>query len=118
MDATELLDYRGALHAMGDDLEIFTEIVECYLESTPQLIAQLAAALDKNDMELFKRSAHSLKSTSRMVGGLHLGDIACQLEHSDNSKILMNTNTILQQLFAAYTALKEALVAKGFKAPT
>lgn len=117
MNDLELLDYKGAMHAMDDDLEIFTEIVECYLETTPQLIDQFTSALEKQDMELFKRSAHSLKSTSRMVGGLQLGDMACQLENSDDSEILMNKDTILPPLFAAYTALKNALVAKGFKEP-
>ena len=49
-------------------------------EDAPELLRSLEQALDGNDAELFRRSAHSLKSNSAAFGAVTLAELARELE--------------------------------------
>jgi len=63
---------------MGADYIV--EVIQVYFEETPQLLADLQQALEKQDCETFRRSAHSIKSTSNSFGALNFGAEAKELE--------------------------------------
>ena len=56
------------------------ELIATYCEETPQLIAKLRSALGANDVDTFRRAAHSIKSTSATFGALPLSETARELE--------------------------------------
>jgi HPt (histidine-containing phosphotransfer) domain-containing protein len=56
------------------------ELVDTFLEDTPERIAELRSALLRRDAEAFRRAAHSLKSNSATFGAHRLAAIARELE--------------------------------------
>ncbi len=62
---------------MGGMTEIVDDIVETYLQETPTLVATIAAGDSVEDVRM---AAHTLKSSSRSVGAVALGDLAEEIE--------------------------------------
>ena len=74
----DLPTFEALKEAMGADY--IGELLQAYFEETPQLLADLQQALEKQDCETFRRSAHSIKSTSNSFGALNFGADAKELE--------------------------------------
>jgi HPt (histidine-containing phosphotransfer) domain-containing protein len=56
------------------------ELVDTFLGEAPSMLRDLRAALAANDVQRFRRVAHSLKSNSNTFGALGLGTMARTLE--------------------------------------
>ena len=69
---SELQDAAGA--------EFVTELVDTFLEEAPIMIAELRSALDAQQADKFRRTAHSLKSNCQTFGAMRLGTMARDLE--------------------------------------
>jgi CheY-like chemotaxis protein/HPt (histidine-containing phosphotransfer) domain-containing protein len=67
-------DFQGA----GSDVVV--SIVESFLDELPQRCEQLVEAIAAGDVVGCRRSAHTLKSSSRLVGAVRLADACAQLE--------------------------------------
>ncbi|MEA3349803.1 MAG: Hpt domain-containing protein [Chloroflexota bacterium] len=105
-------EYRSLL---GDDfIPFFEELIDTYLQNTPNLLQSLQDALDGNDIELFTRSAHSLKSNSRTFGADGFADMAFVLEEIGNSGNLEDADENLAALIDAYPQVVANL--KGLQA--
>lgn len=114
MTTEPVLDIENALKAMGDDQEIYEEVVATYLEVTPALFGTMAAAVRGGDRETLKRQAHSLKSSSFTVGARQLGATCLDLEKSTDT---VDDTTALAKIETAkiqYDELCKALAAQGF----
>ena len=68
----ELKDTAGA--------DFVVELVDTFLVEAPRLIEELRAACDERNAEVFRRTAHSLKSNSNTFGARALGALAKELE--------------------------------------
>ena len=114
MNDNPVLDSVSALHIMGDDREIYDEVLETYLEVTPDVFHSLEDAVHADDRVTLKRYAHSLKSSSQTIGGMKIGASALQLEKNaetmDKASVLQHI-TLLKQL---YDELIGALKNEGF----
>lgn len=60
--------------------EFINELIDAFLEDAPHMIQNMRTALDKNDVESFRRNAHSLKSNAYTFGATELGVLARELE--------------------------------------
>ena len=58
---TDVYDQRATLLRMGDDHDLFREMVAMLLEDGPGLLQQMALAADARDADLVRLLAHSLK---------------------------------------------------------
>jgi HPt (histidine-containing phosphotransfer) domain-containing protein len=67
---------------VGDDRETVEELLVDYLASARRLGAQLRAARAAGDVRHVGAIAHKLKSSSRSVGALELGDRCAELENA------------------------------------
>jgi HPt (histidine-containing phosphotransfer) domain-containing protein len=56
------------------------ELIDTYLEDSAELIVNLRQSLAGNDLDSFRRAAHSFKSNSATLGALGLAKLARQLE--------------------------------------
>jgi PAS domain S-box-containing protein len=65
---------------VGDDADMLRNLLEAFLESTAELNASLSAAVSAGDAEAVAAIVHKVKSSSRWVGALPLGDFAAELE--------------------------------------
>ena len=67
----DLPTFEALKESMGADF--INELVQAYFEEAPQLLAKLQQALARQDCELFRQAAHSIKSTSNSFGALAVG---------------------------------------------
>lgn len=92
----------------GEDF--IDELIDAFLEDGPNMIANMQTALEKRDVESFRRNAHSLKTNANTFGATELGAQAKELEYMAREKDLDIGNRLekLKQAFsAAAAALKE-----------
>ncbi|MBF0310791.1 MAG: response regulator [Magnetococcales bacterium] len=59
---------------------LLCKLVEHYLVRTPELLAELGSALERNDSEAVRVAAHTLKSSSLTMGVAHLADLGRTME--------------------------------------
>jgi histidine phosphotransfer protein HptB len=65
----------------GDGGEFLREIVNIYIEDTPNRITDLKKSLAAGDAAAFTRAAHTIKGSSANVGATSLKVVAERLEH-------------------------------------
>ncbi len=76
----EYLDYENALVQMGDDTELYLEILETFLLDHGAEIDKIKDALDKDDLESAIRGAHTLKGVAGSIGAQLVYEPAKNLE--------------------------------------
>ncbi|CAN1212830.1 hypothetical protein TUMEXPCC7403_21675 [Tumidithrix helvetica PCC 7403] len=96
----------------GAEPEAFlVEMIDCYLDAAPDLIASIHNAIATSDLNALKKAAHTLKSNSVSVGACALAKYCQELEAIDKSdSIESQANLLLQQLEVQYLKTKEALL--------
>ena len=62
---------------MGDAFEI---LITTFIDDTGKLVHSLSELQKQNDIEVFTRNAHSVKSSSANLGAMKLSTIAAELE--------------------------------------
>jgi signal transduction histidine kinase/ActR/RegA family two-component response regulator/HPt (histidine-containing phosphotransfer) domain-containing protein len=65
---------------LGDDAQGISELIEHYISESPELIDGVKGALQKGDLRTSKVLSHRLKSASKSVGALRLGEIFTHVE--------------------------------------
>ena len=77
---TEVIDRASLLERVEGDQELLAEMVNLFVEDTPNLLASMREALQKGDMLLLERSAHSLKGAASNLSAQPAAASAQQLE--------------------------------------
>ena len=77
-----LIDRVTGIMYCGDDEEIFMDILGMYVGLVSESRQILAEALFDNRMEDYIRRVHAVKSNSRSVGALAVGDLAEKIERA------------------------------------
>lgn len=72
--------FQELVASTGGDPGFLTELINSYFASSSELFAQMQKALAENNIDEFRRAAHSLKSTSANLGALRLSSLARELE--------------------------------------
>lgn len=93
----------------GDGDVFLKEIIDIFVEDTPQRIAELRASRQSGDTEAFVRSAHSIKGSSSNVGAARLRDVAATLEAQGRSSGMDGAEPLVARLEAAFEEAREAL---------
>ncbi|HCV31225.1 MAG TPA: multi-sensor hybrid histidine kinase [Microcoleaceae bacterium UBA9251] len=105
------------------DVEALDEVIEIYLETAPQLLLGISAAVNSAAPLALRQAAHSLKSISGTLGAFRLFELCEELEVM--ARIGLNANKpfsakageVLEQVEAEYqrveTALKNVEVASS-----
>ena len=95
----------------GEDF--INELIDAFLEDAPNMISAMQTALDANDVESFRRNAHSMKSNANTFGAAQLAALAKELETMGRESNLDIGNR-LEVLKEAYGKVAEEL--KGMRA--
>ncbi|MGB3716486.1 MAG: Hpt domain-containing protein [Candidatus Promineifilaceae bacterium] len=101
--------YDDLKKLVGEDF--IGELVETFFEEAPGLLAEMRQALDGGDAEVFRRSAHSLKSNSASFGATQLASLARDLEYMGRDSQLDEARKKMPELEAAYARAVKALKA-------
>ncbi len=102
---TETIETLKSLNP-DDGGEFLKEIIDIFLEDTPQRIAELDASLLSGERNKFVRAAHSIKGSSANMGAFALRDTAQRLEHEAKEKNLSELEPLLSELKSDYKAVE------------
>jgi CheY-like chemotaxis protein len=88
---------------MGSDgSEVMTKFIGIFLKDAPKLLGELQQASAENDVDVLRRSAHSLKSNSAMFGAMHLSELCLNLEKQAKDGTTDGAETMVTQIQQAF----------------
>lgn len=91
---------------MGDD---FSVIIDTFTDDTGKLVNSLAALQKENNVEVFTRNAHSIKSSSANLGALQTSALAAELETRGKTGDISNLEDTIHKLNAEFDNACKAL---------
>jgi PAS domain S-box-containing protein len=86
---------------------VLIEIIDCYLEQSPELMQAISAGLAQADLILLRRSAHTLKAGSATVGATVFADLCHRLEAIEDD--VTQSAALMPLLEAEYQRVRAAL---------
>ena len=89
------------------------ELIQTYLTDAPQQIAKLREALAQNNPEVFRRVAHSIKSSSANFGAARVVELARDLEMAGRANALDGAAALIVRLEEEYRQAAQALQKLG-----
>lgn len=92
----------------GDEGEL-RELIELYLVESKQMLLDMDISLKDEDLELLRRSAHSLKSSSQDFGATQLSQLNATLESSCRSGWPDSANRMVTQISENFSLVDDAL---------
>lgn len=98
---------QATLEKLADELggnEVVVMLAATYLDELAPRLSNLTDAAAAGDLTAVSRAAHTLKSSSRLLGGLTLGDLCQDTEHAADigaAAALVPTVVALAERFAA-----------------
>ena len=110
IDETVIATLKASL---GDNGAVVQQLIDMYISDSPPLVASAVDALERHDMEVLARAAHSLKSTSASMGATTVSSLARELElhakHNElapSAAVLARLQAELNIAIAAFAKLK------------
>lgn len=110
------IDTAHGMEYSMDDKDMYKDMIQMFVDQREQNLSDINGAFEKKDWDNYRIKVHGLKSNSRLVGGMDLGDLAEKCEHAARDK---DEATILaehQNLLALYDETIAALKAVDFNA--
>ncbi len=107
----DVLD-RDVLRQLAEDLGgggALEEAIRVFLSATPGLLATLRDAAARGDAPAIQRAAHTLKSSSAMLGALGLSARCQELERSSRAHSVQDAPSRVAGLEVLYGAVEAAL---------
>lgn len=103
------IDTAHGMEYSMNDKDMYKDMVSMFIEQREQNLSDIQGAFDKKDWDNYRIKVHGLKSNSRLVGGMELGDLAEKCEHAarDKDETLIVSET--PKLFELYEQTIQAL---------
>jgi len=92
-----------------DDPGLLLEVVGMFLEDAPLRMREIEQALQRGDLKLLERAAHSLKSASANVGAMALSGLCRRIEESARMSSTQGVADLVQESTRAWVAAEAAL---------
>lgn len=101
MSKIDITTFNELKTMSGEDF--INELIDAFLDDGPQMIHEMRVAVSTQDVESFRRNAHSLKSNANTFGAMELGTLAKELEFMarENNLDIGNKLDILNEAFLA-----------------
>ena len=103
------LDELRALDPDGSS-GLLAQIVQSYLDDTASIFSKLKTSMAAGDTTTMTREAHLLKSTSRSVGALQLGEMAFSMEKIGRSGSIDGCAELLNTMLAEFKQVEPELL--------
>lgn len=100
-----------ALRALSPESgnEFLRELVDIYLQDTPERLTELEQALARSDAPTLTRAAHTIKGSSSNFGAVRLSKLAQQVELSGKTADLTGAAATVTELKDEYARVAAAL---------
>ncbi|MBI1897019.1 MAG: Hpt domain-containing protein [Acidobacteria bacterium] len=105
------LDWSDVLDRLGNDQALLREIAELFLEESPRLITEIAAAVRNRDAQALEHSAHTLKGSVANFGANAAFYAALRLEQMGRTGEFTRAPECLLRLQLGFADLCSALTA-------
>ena len=105
----EQIDRVSLLERVEGDQELLTEMIHLFQEDAPNLLAAMRDALQRGDMAVLERSAHSLKGAVSNLSAKATVAAALQLEKDAKNKDAESAKKSLVDVERSVTHLLPAL---------
>jgi CheY-like chemotaxis protein/HPt (histidine-containing phosphotransfer) domain-containing protein/class 3 adenylate cyclase len=92
-----------------DETELLQDLLQTYCDEGDELLRVLERGYSTQDIEIFTRAAHSLKSSSGNLGAMHLADLCNVLENQIRDIDLNNVAQLVEQIKTEYQQVLAAL---------
>ena len=89
--------------------DFINELIDTFLEDSPKLIEEMGSALKADNVDSFRRAAHSLKSNAATFGANELSALAKELEMLGKENKINETGDRLRALEEAYESVRREL---------
>ncbi|MFH0998840.1 MAG: ATP-binding protein [Pseudomonadota bacterium] len=89
--------------------DMLEKVIGIYLRDTPKQLENARIALARNDAETMGRQAHSLKSSSAMLGAHALAALCKEMESMGRSGTTENAGELLSRIEAEYASVAKIL---------
>ncbi len=89
--------------------DFINELIDTFLEDSPKLIEEIRSALRADNVDSFRRAAHSLKSNAATFGANELSALAKELEMLGKENKISETGDRLRALEEAYESVRREL---------
>ena len=106
LDLSVLEDLRDLDDGEG---EILRETIDVFLDTTPERLDGLLQALQAGDAETAERLAHTLKSSSGIVGGRRMMAICAELENAFRNDVPVDAAALVQRISEQFSDLRAEL---------
>ena len=116
--ALPVFDPAALIATLGDDTDMQREILADYLPSAQGLAETIRSAIEASDPRAAASAAHRLKSSSRSMGALALGEVAAHIEIAGKSDDLALCQSKLSELSPALAAFIASVQARLDMPPT
>jgi len=96
---------------IGGDREQLNELVETFLVEGDEIVVDMHTAVAQSDVELLRRSAHSLKSSAQDFGASQLSTLSATLESASKNELPENADGQVSAIKDQFAAAKLELQA-------
>jgi two-component system sensor histidine kinase/response regulator len=106
---TEIFNRQALLQRVEGDEELLEEMLNIFLEYTPQQLQEISQALKSGDAPGLQGKAHSIKGAAASISAEAVQEAAGQLEQAGKNYDLEQAGVILETLNREFSRLTEAL---------
>lgn len=106
---SQIYDQSGSLRRMGDDRELFQEMVTLLRSDAPRWLSVATAAQRESDPQRLERAAHTLKGLSANFGASRTVAAAAEVERVAKSQQVSGWPAAIVELEDALDELLAAL---------
>jgi CheY-like chemotaxis protein len=110
----EVLSKLRSLRQPGEP-DPAVELIDLYLQDMPRHLQQMQDAVNRQDANLLRQAAHSLKGSSRNMGVLRLAQSCAELEKQARDGQLANAQALLAKIQADFADAQKALEGEKLK---
>jgi HPt (histidine-containing phosphotransfer) domain-containing protein len=104
------IDLEQFMERLGGDQDLFLEVIRLFLEDCPMRVAAIKAAVDDQDAERIRTTAHALKGAAANLSAAGLCDAARVMERMGTEGTLDGIQPAWRQLSAAAAQVIDLLV--------
>jgi signal transduction histidine kinase/DNA-binding response OmpR family regulator len=104
----DILETLRALRKETSD-DFIGRIVTTYLQTAPDLIHRMEEAVSRGDVQAAHFAAHSLKSSSALLGAHHLSALCREVEARWKERVLEGTREQVARIQSEYLSVEQAL---------
>jgi CheY-like chemotaxis protein len=103
------IDRKVVMKRLGGDAELFAEVSRLFLEDCPIRLAAISAAVDREDADEIRATAHALKGAAGNVAAIRLFEATAALERIGAERRLPAARSAWRRLEAEAATAMQAL---------